>query len=96
MIGFLTGPAARVDGWLHQRLGRTYGVMLSIGLVADIGHRIFDAPKHVQERHHLAGMILAVAMELALLLHQLAEMHERLGRRSPDTGDRPPTEAAER
>lgn len=41
----------------------------------------------------LAGVV--VTMELALLLHQLAEMHERLGDRSPDAGDSPMPEAAE-
>jgi hypothetical protein len=95
MIRFLTGAASRIDGWLHKRLGRPYGVMLSIGLVADIGHRLLDAPRHVRERHHLIGMVLVVTMELALLLHQLAEMHERLGDRSHDAGNRPTPEAAE-
>ena len=81
MIHFLTGLAAKADRWLHVRLGRPYRVALSVGLIADIAHRVLDAPQHVQERHHLLGMFLAVAMELALLLHQVAEMHERLDRR---------------
>ena len=93
MIRFLIGAVSRIDDWLH-RLGRPYRVMLSIGLIADIGHRIFDASKHVQERQHVVGMILAVVMELALLIHQLAEMHERLGHRPGSASDAPPTEAA--
>ena len=71
--------ASALDQWLHHRFGRAYAVFLSIGLIADIVHRVWNAAGHVEERHRLIGMALAVTMELALLLHQLGEMHERLG-----------------
>ncbi|MBV9842225.1 MAG: hypothetical protein JOY99_11985 [Sphingomonadaceae bacterium] len=74
-----------VDAWLHARLGRGYGIALSAGLIADIVHRVADAPAHVRERHHALGMALAIAMELALLVHQIGELHERM-RRSGDAG----------
>ncbi len=82
LFSFITSAASRIDGWLDERLGRPYRVLLSVGLAADIGHRIFEAPKHVQERPHLAGTIMAVLMEVAMLLHQLAEMNEHLERRT--------------
>ena len=85
MMGFLTGPAARMDGWLHERLGRPYGIALSVGLVADLVHRVLEAPAHVQGRRHLIGMALVVLLELGLLLHQLAELHERFGSSSGET-----------
>jgi hypothetical protein len=75
----LTKLALKWDRWLHQRFGRVYGIALSVGLISDIIHRVLDAPAHVKERHHLIGVILAVAMEAGLLIHQIGEMHERLG-----------------
>lgn len=87
MIRFLTRPAARLDQWLHARLGRPYGVLLSIGLMVDIGHRVMDAPKHIQEKHRLIGEGLAIIMELALLLHQVGEMHERLSSGAHEASD---------
>ena len=79
MIRGLVRTAFQIDAWLHRRLGRAYGVMLSVGLVLDIAHRILEAPEHVEHRHHLIGMVLAVAMELGLLLHQVGELHHRFG-----------------
>jgi hypothetical protein len=79
MFRALFRSASAIDRRLHERFGRAYGVFLSIGLTADIVHRILDAPGHVGERPRLIGVALAVVMELALLLHQLGEMHERLG-----------------
>ena len=79
MIRLLTRTAFQLDEWLHHRLGRSYRVALSAGLILDIGHRILEAPEHVSKRHSLIGVALAVAMELALLIHQIAEMHTRLG-----------------
>jgi hypothetical protein len=90
MIRVLTGAAFQIDAWLHRRLGRAYRMMLSVGLVVDIVHRIIEAPEHVETRPHLTGIILAVAMELALLLHQVGELHHRLGpdAQADDQGER--------
>ena len=77
MIRYVVGAAFRLDRWLHVKLGRPYAIALSVGLVLDILHRIRDAPEHVKSMHGAIGAILAVFMELALLLHQIAELHER-------------------
>ena len=81
MIKFVTSTSYQIDKWLHTRLGRAYGVLLTVGLIADIGHRVLDAPKQIASHHHLVGIVLAVVLELGLLIHQVAEMDERLGLR---------------
>jgi hypothetical protein len=79
VIKFVTRTAHRIDAWLHARFGRRYGVLLTVGLIADIVHRVIDAPKQVASHHHVIGIALAVVLELGLLIHQVAEMDERLG-----------------
>ena len=86
MIRGLTRIAYEIDEWLQHRLGRAYRVMLSAGLVIDIAHRILEIREHVETRHHLIGVVLAVVMELALLIHQVGEMHHRLGRSAQADG----------
>lgn len=79
MIKSVTSAAHLIDRWLHSRFGRAYGVLLTVGLVADIGHRILDAPSQIASHHQVIGIALAVVLELGLLVHQVAEMGERLG-----------------
>lgn len=79
MVKFVTSTARRFDAWLHSRFGRNYRVLLTVGLIADIGHRVMDAPQQVAAHHHLIGIALAVVLELGLLIHQVGEMDERLG-----------------
>ena len=86
MIKFVTHTAYQIDSWLHSRVGRTYGVLLTVGLIADIVHRVIEAPKQVALHHHLIGIALAVVLELGLLIHQVAEMDERLGFREEPIG----------
>ncbi len=40
---------------------------------------MLDAPKAVESRQHLIGLILAIALEVGLLIHQVGELHERIG-----------------
>lgn len=86
MIKFITSTARRIDAWLHFRLGRSYKVLLTIGLIADIGRRVIDAPKQIASRHHVIGIALAVVLELGLLIHQVGEMDERFGFREQADG----------
>ena len=79
MVKLVTFVAYRADTWLHTRLGRGYRVLLTVGLIADIGHRLWAVPMQISSHHRLAGIILAVALEVGLLIHQVAEMNERLG-----------------
>ena len=86
MIQFITSTAYKIDQWLHTRLGRKYRVLLTIGLMADIAQRIVNMPKQVTG-HHRFGVVLAIVLELGLLIHQVAEMYERLGFREQPEPD---------
>ena len=90
MIKVITSAAHRIDVWLHSRFGLKYRVLLTVGLIADIGHRILDAPKQIASHHHLVGIVLAVVLECGLLIHQVAEMDERLGFASKPLNNKSP------
>lgn len=69
--------------WLHaelqQRIGPAYNVILGVGVVIEIIHRVREANFHAQ-----AGVIrslLAVVLFVLLLLNQLAELGEHVERR---------------
>lgn len=79
MIKGLTAAAYRIDTWLHAHLGLKYGVLLTVGLIIDIGRRALDAPKQIAAPHHLVGTALSILLECGLLIHQVAELYERLG-----------------
>jgi len=79
VVKFVTSTAYRIDEWLHSRFGRSYRVLLTVGLIADIGHRLMDAPQQVASHHHVVGIALAIVLEVGLLIHQVGEMDERLG-----------------
>ncbi len=85
MIKLVTSTARRADAWLHSRFDPAYRVLLTVGLVTDIGRHIVEAPRHVASHHHLIGIALSVALELALLVHQVGEMDGRLGFRAKTT-----------
>ena len=87
MIKFVTSTALKIDQWLHSRFGHSYRTLLTVGLFADIGRRVIDAPKQVASHHHVVGIALAVVLELGLLVHQIGEMDERLGFREQATTD---------
>ncbi|MBV9966169.1 MAG: hypothetical protein JO008_10775 [Alphaproteobacteria bacterium] len=64
---------------LHRRIGPAYNVILGIGLVIEIIHRVREANFHAD-----AGVIrflLAVVLFALLLLSQLAELGEHVERR---------------
>lgn len=82
----ITGPAARLDAFLHKRLGRPYRILLTVGLITDIVHRILEAPKHVEHAHGWLAVALAVMLEVGLLIHQVGEIHERTSRRLAGEG----------
>lgn len=64
---------------LHRRIGPAYNVILSVGLVIEIIHRVREADFHAD-----AGVIrslLAVVLFVLLLLNQMAELGEHVERR---------------
>ena len=87
MISALLAPCAKLDQWVHQRLGRPYGVVLTVGLIIEIAHRLAEAHRRMSEAS-LVELVLLVLLNGALLLHQLAELSERVSARP-----KPPEEA---
>jgi hypothetical protein len=74
--------AARwLDEWLQTHLGRPYNALLGAGLTVELINRLQHLPKVWTSGRDVAGNGLALALELALLIHQLGEFSERAERR---------------
>ena len=87
MIHQITRGALRLDLWLQARLGRPYNFVLGAGLAVEIGRRLVEAPHRVTSMHRLAGSILVVLLELALLIHQVGALAHHTAPRSPKLVD---------
>jgi hypothetical protein len=85
MIAGLLTAASNLDGWLHKRLGRPYGVVLSVGLVIEIIRKVAETPERLTHARGLAALAALILLNAALLVHQLGELSERLGRERPAT-----------
>ena len=81
MIRELTHAARRLDLWLQARLGRPYNALLGVGLTIELVHRLTELPATLAIPHRLIGGLLVVAMELALLVHQVAELSHHIDAR---------------
>ncbi len=81
MFAPLLALCARIDAWLHARLGRPYGIVLTVGLTFEIVRRLCEAPERLGQAKQLTGLVLLILLNAALLVHQLAELGERVGRR---------------
>jgi hypothetical protein len=64
----------RLDEWLQQRFGRPYVILLGVGLVIDIGHRMTELREKAASAHGV-GLILGIILEFGLLIHQVGELH---------------------
>lgn len=100
MLRWITHGALRLDEWLQAKLGRPYHALLSVGLVVEIVRRLFELPQHLTEVHRLVPTLLVMAMEIALLIHQVGALHhhiphlgQRRGRRGR-RGEAPEAEVA--
>ena len=81
MIRRLTHAALRLDLWLQARLGRPYNALLGVGLTIELLHRLSELPQTIASRPRLAGSVLTVVMELALLIHQVGALSHHIGAR---------------
>jgi hypothetical protein len=72
--------AHRLDRWLQTRLGRPYNALLGIGLTVEIIRRLAELPHHASLAPRLAGIILLVVMNIALLIHQVGALSHHTGR----------------
>ena len=99
MLREITAAFYTLDQWLQEKLGRPYNLILGIGLVGEITHRLSEAPKAVTSMHGLIGSALVLVMEVALLIHQIGALSHHLGRRGAGRrrrgeGEEAPAEAA--
>ena len=87
MIHQITRGAQRLDLWLQARLGRPYNFVLGGGLTVEIGRRLVEAPHRVTSMHRLAGSLLVVLLELALLIHQVGALAHHTAPRAAKVGE---------
>jgi hypothetical protein len=80
MIHSIALAAHRLDLWLQARLGRPYNVILGVGLVTEIIRRLGELPRHAVLEPGLLGVVALIAMNLALLVHQVGEFSHHTGR----------------
>jgi hypothetical protein len=80
MLHSIALAAHRLDLWLQARFGRPYNVLLGVGLVTEIIRRLGELPRHAVLEPGLIGMIALIAMNLALLVHQIGELSHHTGR----------------
>jgi len=68
-----------VDVMIHRKLGVAYNALLGIGLVVEIVRHLHEARD--LDSISMIRTVLAVALFVLLLLHQLAELAEHVDRR---------------
>jgi hypothetical protein len=79
MITTIARAAHGLDQWLQRKLGRPYRIVLSVGLIIEIIRRLMELPEKLASAQRLAGLMLVLALDLALLIHQIGEISERIG-----------------
>jgi hypothetical protein len=70
-----------LDEWLQARLGRPYNFMLGFGLVTEIVGQLSRLGQRLDSAPTLIRSVLIVAVELALLLHQVGALSHHIDRR---------------
>jgi len=87
MLTVIVNAARRLDLWLGATCGRPYHALLGTGIAIEIIQHVREL---VEEPRSSAGIIkaaLAIALYLALLVHQLGELGEHAERRRRGHGD---------
>ena len=87
MFARLLAACSKLDERLHARLGRPYGIVLTLGLMIEIAHRLLETPKRAVDAGRLAPLVLVILLNAALLLHQLGELGERFAAKSKPAGE---------
>ena len=87
MFRGLANGAWRLDQWMKEHVGRTYTVILTVGLVASISANVRQVEAAVSHAGNLAVIVLTVALDVILIVNQLAQLHEyRQARRQEKAG----------
>ena len=78
MIREFAGAARRLDECLRARIGRPYHVLLGVGLVVEIIKELREFGEVGTSAREVVGAALALLLFVALLIHQVGELHEHL------------------
>ena len=73
--------AKRLDEWLQERLGRPYNFVLGVGLVSEIIQQSSRLGSTMRSAPSLIAALLILAVEFALLLHQIGALAHHIERR---------------
>jgi hypothetical protein len=87
VIRELAGAAHRLDEFLRARIGRPYHVLLGVGLVVEIIKELCAHSTRSGHRREGRGAALTLLLFVALLIHQVGELHEHFERRRAAGGD---------
>jgi len=93
MIRAITHAALRLDLWLQAKVGRAYRALLVTGLVIEIVRRLTEIPEQIGSLHRLGPLVATLALESALLIHQIGELSRHAqtrGSRGHDDPEPPP------
>ena len=80
MLLAITRAARQVDLWLGKTLGRPYHALLAIGIVIEIFQHCREIAEKTFAEIGILKAILAIALFLALLVHQCGELSEHAER----------------
>lgn len=78
MLRWISGQALRLDEWLQATLGRPYNALLGVGLIIEIVRHVTEMPHRITEVPRLIPSLLVMAMEVALLIHQVGALSHHL------------------
>jgi hypothetical protein len=81
MLLAVTAAARRLDLWLSKNLGRPYHVLLGVGIVIEIVQHCRELAEKPSAGANIIAIALAIAVLLALLVHQAGELSEHAERR---------------
>jgi hypothetical protein len=73
-----------LDEWLQARLGRPYNFLLGVGLVTEIVGQLGRLGARLESAPTVLRSVLILAVELALLLHQIGALSHHMERRRGD------------
>jgi hypothetical protein len=76
MFTGLANFAWRLDQWMKQHVGRTYTIVLMVGLVASLSANVREVEAQISHAGNLLTITLTVAVDLVLIVNQIAQLHE--------------------
>lgn len=78
MIAEILQAAHRMDAGIVRVLGRPYHVVLGAGLVIEVVERFRELRHAAETNAGLVRLTLVILLYLALLIHQVGELHTHM------------------